>query len=160
MTLTAMVILERCRRAEVEKRRLREKVAMYRDAGGHMTASLDGIGARSTGETDHMANMAAKIDAAERELKQRDREYAAEMGAACCLLEMLPDPECGIMSRYYVRGQSLRAIAEGLGYSYNYVRHCKTDAAKRLRQLGEDDIKRLLPEWYVAEDERQQKRQR
>ena len=32
MALTAMEILERCRRAEADKRRLRERVEMYRDA--------------------------------------------------------------------------------------------------------------------------------
>lgn len=160
MTLTAMAILERCRRAESEKRRLIEKINMYRDTAGHMTASLDGIGARSTGEADHMTTMVAKIDAVERELRQRDKEYTAEMGAACQLLEALPDLECSIMSRFYVRGQTLRTIARDLGYSYGHVCHCKTDATRRLRALGEGEVMRLLPQWYIIEDEKRRKRPR
>lgn len=153
MTLTAREILERCRRAEAEKRRLQERVDMYRDTAGRMTASLDGIGARSTGEADHMATIVGEIDAVERELRQRDREYTAEVAAASQLLDMLPALECSIMSRYYVRRQSLHAIALELGYSYSYVRSCKAGACRQLDQLGEGEVMRLLPVWYIIEDE-------
>lgn len=157
MTLTAMEILERCRRAEEEKRRLTEKINMYRETAGHLTASLDGIGARSTGEADHMTTMVAKIDAVERELRQRDKEYTAEMNAACQLLEALPDLECSIMSRFYVRGQTVKAIAKDLGYSYGHVSRCKTEAIRRLREIGEGEVMRLLPIWYIIEDEKRSK---
>lgn len=149
MELTAMVILERCRRAEAEKRRLREKIDMYRESAGHMTASLDGIGSRSTGDTDRMAAYVARIDAAERALRQRDREHTAEVAAACRLLELLPDLECGIMNRFYVRGQSLNAIAQALHYSYSHVAHRKLEAVKMLREVPEAEVIMLLPAWYV-----------
>jgi hypothetical protein len=157
MTLTAMEILERCRRAEGEKRRLKERADMIRDTAGHMTASLDGIGARSTGETDHMANMVAMLDGVERELQQRDREYTAEVAAACQLMDMLPALECSIMSRYYIRGQTLRKIAQDTGYSYSYVCRCKASGRQQLLQLGEGEIMRLLPQWYIIEDEKRQR---
>lgn len=157
MTLTAMEILERCRRAESEKRRLREKVEMFRDTAGRMTASLDGIGARSTGEADHMATIIGEIDAVERELKQRDKEYTAEVAAACQMLDMLPPLECSVLSRYYVRRQTLRSIARDMGYSYSYVCHCKASGCQRLEVLGEGEVMRLLPVWYLIRDEKRQR---
>lgn len=156
MRLTAMEILERCRRAEADKRRLRERVNMYRDAAGRMTASLDGIGARSTGESDHMATIVGEIDAVERQLKQREREHSAEVSAAIRLLDMLPPLECSVMNRYYIRRETLNAIATGLGYSYTYVRHKKADACRRLWKIGEDAVSELLPEWYIIEREKRQ----
>ena len=157
MTITAMEILERCRRAEGEKRRLKERADMIRDTAGHMTSSLDGIGARSSGETDHMASMAAMLDAVEREFAQRDREYTAEVAAACQLMDMLPALECGVMSRYYIRGRTLRSIARDMGYSYSYISRCKTSGCQRLLQLGEGAVMRLLPQWYIVEDEKRQR---
>ncbi|MGX8705585.1 MAG: hypothetical protein ACSW8J_03305 [bacterium] len=155
MTITAMEILERCRRAEGEKRRLKERADMIRDTAGHMTSSLDGIGTRSSGETDHMAGMAAMLDAVERELAQRDREYTAEVAAACQLMDMLPALECGVMSRYYIRGQTLRSIARDMGYSY--ISRCKTSGCQRLLHLGEGAVMRLLPQWYIVEYEKRQR---
>lgn len=160
MTLTANEILDRCRRAEADKRRLRERVEMFRDTAGRMTAGLDGIGARSTGESDHMATIMGEIDAVERALRQRDREYTAEVAAACQLLDLLPALECSVLSRYYVHGQGLRAIAQELGYSYNYVRNRKAAGCHQLEGLDGEYVARLLPGWYIAEDERRKKRQR
>jgi len=157
MTLTAMEILERCRRAEGEKRRLKERADMIRDTAGHMTASLDGIGARSTGENDHMLTMVEMLDSVEQELAQRDREYTAEVAAACQLLDMLPPMECSVLSRYYIRGQTLRSIARDMGYSYSYVSRCKASGCQLMQELGEGWVMRLLPEWYIIEDEKRQR---
>lgn len=157
MTLTAMEILERCRRADVEKRAIRERIGMYRDTAGRMTASLDGIGARSTGETDHMAAIMGEIDELERQLARREREHAAELSAALRLLDMLPPLECVILNRYYTRHETLNAIAIGLGYSYSYVRGRKADGCRQLREIGEGAVLGMLPTWYVKEDEKRQR---
>lgn len=157
MTLTAMEILERCRRAEGEKRRLKEWADMIRDTAGHMTASLDGIGARSTGAGDRMVGLMARLEEAEQALKRRDQEYTAEVAAACQLLDHLPPLECSVMSRFYIRGQSLRAIAADMGYSYGYVRGIKSDGCKQLQRLGEGEVMRVLPSWYIIENEKRQR---
>lgn len=157
MALTAMEILERCRRAEADKRRLRERVEMYRDAAGRMTASLDGIGARGTGEADHMAAIVGEIDGVERQLRQREREESAEIAAALQLLDTLPPLECLVLNRYYLRRETLNAIAVGLGYSYGYTRGKKADGCRLLRDWGEGEVMRLLPQWYIIEDEKRQR---
>jgi len=157
MTLTAMEILERCRRAEGEKRRLKERADMIRDTASHMTASLDGIGSRSTGAGDRMVGLMARLEEAEQALKQRDLEYTAEVAAACQLLDWLPPLECSVMSRYYIRGQSLRSIAADMGYSYSYVRGLKSEGCKQLNRIGEGLALGLLPQWYIIEDEKRQR---
>ena len=149
MTLTAMEILERCRRAEDDKRRLQERIDMYWDAAGHMTASLDGIGARSTGEADHTGALLAKIDAVEREIKQRDDEYNVEVLAASQLLETLPDLECSIMTGFYIRRESLKEICANKNRSYGHVSRCKSMATRRLRAISAEEVMKLLPEWYI-----------
>ena len=157
MALTAIEILERCRRVETDRRKLRERIEMYRDAAGRMTASLDGIGARSTGETDHMAAIMGEIDEVEQQLRQREREYAAELSVAIRLLEDLPDLMQIVMRWYYIRRETLAAIAMNLGYSQGYVRNLKTDAVHQLQQIGEGTVRQLLPEWYIIEDEKRQR---
>ena len=149
MAITAMEILERCRRAGADTQRLREKIGMFRDAAGRMTSSIDGVGSRSTGESDHMATLMGEIDEVERQLRQREREYAVEISAACQLLDALPPMECQVLNRYYVRRETLNAIAVGMGYSYSYVRTLKTSGRDALRQVPEGAVARMLPEWYI-----------
>ncbi len=157
MTLTAMEILERCRRAEGEKRRLKERADMIRDTAGHMTASLDGVGSRSTGAGDRMVGLMARLEEAEQALKQRDQEYTAEVAAACQLLDRLPPLECGIMTRYYIRGETLKVISTAMGYSYGYICNNKTAACRQLKKLGVDEVLRVLPTWYIIEEEKRQR---
>lgn len=146
--ITAMTILDRCRRAESDKARLRERAEMYRDTAGRVTGSLTGVGGRSTGKGDRYAALMGEIDAAERALKQREREYAAEVAAACQLLDTLPPLECAIMRRYYVSGWSLHQIAMDMQYSYGYVRRRKGDACRQLRGIPPSTVRAMLPDWY------------
>lgn len=157
MTITAMVILERCKAAQRELRLLGEKADRYRDASQRMTSTLDGAGARATGESDRMAAMVAEIDDLERRIAARRREYTAELAAACKLLDMLPGVECRILSRFYVRHQPLKAIANDLGYSYGYVRTLKALGRERMERVPEGTVLGLLPAWYIIDNEKRQR---
>ena len=154
MTITAMVILERCRAAEKEIRLLREKIARYHDAARRMTAALDGVGGRSSGEADRLAAITGEIDALERRVKAREAAYSAEVAAACRLLDLLPSMETLILHRYYLKRQTLSAVAAELGYSRGYIRNLKGAACARLGALGEGEVLRLLPQWYIIEEEK------
>lgn len=153
--MTAMQIMERCRRAGADRRALEGRIQRYRDSASRITSALDGIGARGTGESDRMAALMAEIDELERQIAQRDREYAAEISAACRLIDSLTDLEAQVMSRYYVRGETLSGISQAMGYSYGYVRGLKSLASKRLEETPDATIAAILPEWY-----RDEKRQR
>lgn len=154
MSITAIVILERCRRADEDRRRLQERIRMYRDGIGRVTASLDGIGSRSTGERDPMAAIIGEIDAAERRAGQREREYVAELNAACQLIDRLPALEGTILRRYYLQREDLRAISRDMGYSYGYVRSRKSAGCSALREVPEARVRALLPDWYLDGEKR------
>lgn len=147
--MTAMQIFERCKAADGDKKALRDRITRYRESATRMSAALDGVGARSTAEPDKLSAIMAEIDALEREIRQRDQEYAAEVAAACKLLDMLPDVECKIVNRFYIDGTPLTVIARELSYSYGYVRTVKSAACNHLDGIPEAMVSALLPEWYL-----------
>lgn len=147
--MTAMQILERCKQAENEKQALRNKITRYRESSTRITATLDGIGARGTSEPDKLAAMTGEIDALERRIKQRDKEYAAELAAATKLLDMLPDSECRLMTGYYVKGQTLTSLAREMSFSYGYTRSLKCRARVHLEDVNSATVNALLPPWYL-----------
>ena len=121
-------------------------------------------GAWATSRQQHLASdlirlhvLAVSDEEAEQALKKRDQEYTAEVAAACQLLDQLPPLECSVMSRFYVRGQSLRSIAADMGYSYSYVRGLKSEGCRKLGGIGEGVVLGLLPHWYIIEDEKRQR---
>lgn len=147
--MTAMQIFERCKAAESDKKALRDKIKRYRDSATRMSAALDGVGARSTSEPDKLSAIMAEIDYLEREIRQRDREYAVEVAAACKLLDMLPEVECKIVNSFYIAGTPLTVIARELSFSYGYTRTVKCGACAHLDAIPEAMVAALLPPWYL-----------
>jgi len=147
--MTAMWIFDRCKLAAGDKKALRDRITRYRESATRISAALDGVGARGTAEPDKLLAIMAEIDELERSIQQRDREYAAEVAAACKLLDMLPDVECKIVSRYYIDGVALNTIAREMSYSYGYVRTVKSAACTHLDDIPEAMVAALLPAWYV-----------
>lgn len=147
--MTAMHIFVRCKYAESDKKAMRDRITRYRESATRMSAALDGVGARSTAEPDKLAAILAEIDSLEREIKQRDQEYAAEVAAACKLLDMLPEVECEIVNRYYIGNTPLTIIARDMSYSYGYVRTIISTARGHLEDIPEAMVASLLPSWYL-----------
>lgn len=146
--MTAMEIFEKCKAAEGDKKKLRDKIQRYRDSAGRMNAALDGIGARSTDEPDKLLAIMAEISELEGSIRQRDEEYAVEVAAACRLLDMLPDTECKIINAFYLQDHTLTLIARELNYSYGYTRTLKSIACTHLEAIPESMVTALLPAWY------------
>lgn len=153
--MTAMQILERCRTAESDKQAMRDRVRRYRESATRVTAALDGIRAGGNSQ-DKLAGIMAEIDQLERDIVQRDLEYAAEAAAACKLLDMLPENESKVLDRYYLNGNPLTAIARELSYSYGYVRTLKSSACLHLEAVPEAMVGALLPGWYIAQAQREE----
>lgn len=147
--MTAMRIFERCKSADDDKRALHNRIVRYRESATRMSAALDGVGVRSTAEPDKLSAIMAEIDALEREIEQRDREYAVEVAAACKLLDMLPETECKIVNSFYIDGNPLTVIAQEMSYSYGYVRTVKSAACAHLDSIPEAMVAALLPSWYL-----------
>ena len=147
--MTAMQIFERCKAAESDKRALRERITRYRESATRMSTALDGIGARSTAEPDKLSAIMAEIDLLERSIRRRDEEYAAELAAACRLLDMLPETECKIIDGFYIQGKPLTIVAREMSYSYGYIRTMKSTACFHLDEIPEGMVATLLPSWYM-----------
>ena len=146
--MTAMEIMERCRRADAERRAMESRIQRYRDSVTRVTSAIGGVGSRGTSEQDRMATVMGEIDALERENEQRTRAYAAEIACANRLLDGLPETEARVLSLYYIRALTLGAIARELKYSYGYVRALKASGCRYLREVPEADVMQLLPAWY------------
>ena len=146
--MTALEVLERCRRAEADRRAVESRIQRYRDSATRITSTIGGEGSRGTSDQDRMAAIMGEIDQLERAAGVRRREYAAELAAANRLLDGLPEVECAVLDRFYLRGLSMAAVARVLGYSYGYVRGVKVQAQAALSAIPESEVARLLPDWY------------
>ncbi len=150
--MNAVQILERCRQAPQDRESIMQRIQRYRD--GAMSISRYGVsaGGHGTGGEDKLAEIASQIDEAERARAQRDREYVAEVAAACTLLDRLPDQESRVLHLYYVQGDTLNLISERMHNSYGYVRKLKSDGLALAQTIGLVDVARALPPWYNEQE--------
>lgn len=155
--MKAMTILTRCRNAEADERRIRQRISQRRDAIACMTPHVNAIGGgRGTSEPDKIGAFVAAVTELEERLKLRQQARSVEIAAACTLLDALPEAESSIVHQYYVKGGKIPSIAKRLGYSESYVRKLKADAEKHLAEIPESVVASALPAWYLHEYERKE----
>lgn len=151
--MNAVNILNRCRDAIAEIKRLEERKARLIECATSATSRLNATGgSRSGGPSDKVSAFAADIDECERELASRRRAYDVELLAACKFVDMLAEPECGVIYRYFVQGQTINGIARALNFSPSYVKAKKRDGMAAAEAIPADIVLDLLPEWYKATD--------
>ena len=147
--MNAVDILNRCRDAIAEIRRLEERKARLTECATSATARINTTGGSRSGiPSDKVSAFAADIDECERELADRRRAYDVELLAACKLVDMLAEPECGVLYRYYVQGQTIGGIARALNYSPSYVKQKKRDGLTAAEAIPAGMVLDLLPAWY------------
>ncbi len=155
--MKAMTILTRCRNAEVDERRIRQRISQRRDAIACMTPRMNTVGGgRSTSEPDKIGAFVAVVTELEGRLKLRQQAHSVEIAAACTLLDTLPASESTILHEYYVKCGKVPSIAKRLGYSESYTRKLKSDAEKHLDEIPESVVTAALPAWYMQEYERKE----
>ena len=155
--MKAITILKRCRKAEAEKRRIRQRIEQRRDAIACITPRMDSVGGgRGTAEPDKIGAFVAAVAELENRLKLREQAHSVEIAAACTLLDTLPEAESGILYAYYVKCGKVPGIAARMGYSESYARKLKAEAEKHLGELPESAIAEALPAWYLQESERKE----
>ena len=147
--MNAIEILNRCRDAQRDIKRLDERLARLRECASSSTSCMDRIGGRSSGVGDKVSTFAVDIADIEDQIAKRKRAYEAEMLAACKIVDMLPESECVVLYRYYVQGQTQGGIAAALNYSVSYVKRKKQDGLKLAEQIAPAAVDALLPAWYV-----------
>lgn len=69
-----------------------------------------------------------------------------ERMAACRLCDLLPEPECTVMYRYFVLGQSQGEIVTAMHYSVSYYKKKKKSGVEIVGLIGADRVDSLLPE--------------
>lgn len=109
--MKAITILTRCRNAEQDMRRIGQQIRQRREAMESVSPSMDAIGGgHGSAVNNKMADIIARIDELERELKQRQREHRAEVVASCTLLDGLPEAESAVLHKYYLMGSEHRLV--------------------------------------------------
>lgn len=143
--MTAMQLLDRCRRAAHDILRIDDRMARLRECAEKVTSCLGQMGGGS-GISDKALAFVEQLEACRIERDERERAYECELLAACEIVDRLPELTGGILYRYYVNGQSLKYIADALGYTRPYVRQKKTEGDRRITRVGNVDA--MLPDWY------------
>ena len=150
--MNAIDILNRCRSAQDDIRRLEERMARYRDCATDSSAHINPNGRVQGAGGDALAEFAGEICYCEQQRDRRKREYKAESYCACKLLDKLPETECTVLYRFYMNGQTVDGIAAAIGLTANYVKRKKADGLARLAQIEPKTVLELLPEWYGREN--------
>jgi hypothetical protein len=149
--MNAVDILNRCRDAIGEIKRLEARKARLLECATNATSRLNPTGGSRSGMTDKVSGFAADIDECDRALSARRRAYDVELRAACRLVDMLPEPECGVLYRYYVQGQTVGGIVSALNYSPSYVKQTKRSGLRAAEAIPREAVAALLPDWYRRE---------
>lgn len=154
--MKASTILNRCRNAEADKRRIRQRIAQRRDAIACITPRADTVGGgRGASEPDKIGAFVAAVAELEERLKQRQQAHSVEIAVACTLLDTLPEAESAILHEYYVKGGKIPGIAKRLGYSESYARKLKSDAERHLDEVPESSVAAALPAWYLQNERKE-----
>ncbi len=152
--MEAITILNRCRDADGDIRRLSLRIQQRRDALYSVSAPLadpNGGGRSQSANQDKTGRLLADIDSLEKAVEIRKQARSVEVAAACILLDRLPELESSVLHGYYIKHQNTPVIARKLRYQESYIRKVKLNGEKALAKLSEDQVAAALPAWYLRE---------
>ncbi|MEG0742725.1 MAG: hypothetical protein RR521_10875 [Clostridia bacterium] len=150
--MKAITIFERCRSAEGDMRRIRQRIEQRREAAENITPKMDAIGGgHGTTEPDKIAAFVAAISELEAELQAREQEHRVETAAACILLDSLPGRVSMVLHLYYVRGVKPSAISSKMRFCESYIRKMKAEGEELLAGIAPANVDATLPTWYLRE---------
>lgn len=152
--MEAITILERCRNAAGDIRRMTQSIRQRREALYSISPSQadPNGGSRSQGDQDKIGKLLADIDALETSLKARKQTRPVELAAACVLLDQLPELESEVLHSYYIKHEETPGIAKRKKYQESYIRKVKNRAEKALAELTPEQVAATLPAWYLREE--------
>lgn len=150
--MKAITILKRCRDAEQDMRRIRQRIQQRREAAESVTQRVDAIGGgRGTAEPDKIAAFVAAITELDADLKAREQARRVEVAAACVLLDCLPENESAVLHQFYIKHLTIPAIAHKLGFTEGYIRKLKMTGEHLMDELPRETVLSALPGWYLRE---------
>lgn len=145
--MTALDVLERCRRAETEIARLTESIELRRTTLEKCSQQITGMPGGG-GVKDSLATMVCEMADLERDLEQRRRAYAAELCAGAWIIDSLPAPEKDVMRGWYIERKNITRIAKECAYSVSSVKRLRRSGAQRCMSIGMSQLTGFLPDWY------------
>lgn len=125
MVESGIDLLMVCRQGAADVDRMRGQLERLRQCGAAESAQAD-----IRGKMDARASMLAQ-----------------ERVAACRLCDMLTEPECTVLYRYYVLGQTQGEIVTAMHYSTGYYKRAKSSGISLAASITGERLLRILPEW-------------
>jgi RNA polymerase sigma factor (sigma-70 family) len=96
---------------------------------------IDGMPYTNTGTVSQkMQDAVLDLVVLEAEIVKAISDYTAQKQQAVSVIEKLPEKEYAVLHRYYIRGMTLEAIAEDIGYSARQVGRIKGQALRKLAE--------------------------
>lgn len=96
----------------------------------------DGMPYSNTGTVSQkMQDAVIDLVMLEKELEKLIEEYISRKRKIVAALEKLPEKEYGVLHRYYIRGMTLEAIGEDMGYCTRQVKRIKKRALAMLQDV-------------------------
>lgn len=149
MGITAMEMLERCRRAPGDLLKLNAQLARLREcAEGLRGQDAAKVGSAGTTEQDRLAAFSAEIDEMERKIQRRKKEKLEEERVTCLLIAGIPAVMGEVLYRYYVCCLKLAVIAQQNSYHPSYVRKLKAQGDEKIMRVESSVVEGMLPGWY------------
>lgn len=108
-------------------------------------SAMDGMPRSFTGTTSQkMQNAVVDLVVLEQELQNIIETYIQCKEEIVKTLEKLPEKEYGVLHRYYVRGMTIEAIAEEMGYSTVQIWRIKKKGLKLLEGVIECNVQSAI----------------
>jgi len=147
--MTAMELLERCRSADGEIKRIERQILDLREAMENVSPRVNDAGAsRGTFVHDRLAEFVARIDALDAKVRTRALQHSDEILACSLLANSLPEGEHMVIYQFYVMRKSPEGIANEQHFSERHVSRLKARAVSRLTAMTQEEVHAFLPPWY------------
>lgn len=148
--LNGLVLVELCSVRPSEIASFERSIQFRRDSLERCTRALDGLPLAKGGSSDRMATLVGGVVDLERDRDRLRQFYAAELLAATCCLERLPEVERRTAELFYLDRASMPVAARTLGYSISSVKRFLASAKSHLSEITEADVLNFLPDWYSS----------
>lgn len=91
-----------------------------------------------------MAEVFSRLDVMERKQRAEIARLSARRAKIITQIWDMGMPVAGILERRYLRGRTLKQIADDMGYSYEHMRHLHGEALNRFYTKNKKEVDRCL----------------
>ena len=151
--MTVMRLLQRCRGAEREIRKIDSRIEAARAAAMRATAYFNPNSGGRSPMHDRLCDFVAKVDELEAEKAAHIEQYCNTLIVVGTLLDVLPERQRLIMTRHYLMGEKPTEYMKRLGYSYTHVKRLRQEGEQLLMAIPADKLREILPAWCFKKND-------